>query len=55
MGAGGDLLAECGKRPEYEPFHILPEVPGAGGNGEGNGKRDSKSVTNSRLFETIGL
>lgn len=55
MGAGGDFLAKCGKRPEYEPFDILSEVQGTDGEGEGNGGRKKKAVTNSRLFETVVL
>ena len=48
MGAGGDLLSECGKRPEYESFDILSEVQRADGNGGRGGKRNNRTVTNSR-------
>ena len=51
MGAWGYLFEERGKRAEHEPFDILPEMQGAVGDGE----RNNRTVTNSRLFETIGL
>ena len=48
VGAGGVVLGDCGKRPEYESFDIFSEVQRRDGNGGRGGKRNNRTVTNSR-------